>query len=126
VERKNKKKKKEKKKRIGVRVRRERGGGEGSRWKRDEAKELSVALQENPVEWLGEHVRKHVSSGNMQQRELVLLDALTDEMIAGVDMFGARVMLRIFCQGFCALFVNVERNRGVGAETKLGEYVSNP
>ena len=62
----------------------------------------------------------------MQKRDLVLLDALADEMVTGVDMLGARMVLRIFGQGLCPLVVDVERNWGVGLEMKFSEYVLDP
>jgi hypothetical protein len=90
------------------------------------AKNLPMLLQEDPVEGFGEHIGQHVLCGYMEQGDLVVLEALPNEVVARVDMLGARVVFWIFGEGFGALIIDMERDLIVRAEPEFGQDMANP
>ena len=62
----------------------------------------------------------------MQKSDFVLLDALSDEVKTGVDVFRPGVVFRIFCQSLSAFIVHVEGDGRVWSEMEFSQDVTNP
>ena len=89
-------------------------------------KHLAILLQEDPVEGFGEHVGQHISCAYVEQGNFMILNALPDEVVACMDVFGARMVFRVLGKGFGTLVVDMEWDRIVWAEPEFLQDVTKP
>ena len=60
------------------------------------------------VQSLSEEVRRVPLGGNVQQGDALLVDQVTQEEMAQLDVFGARMEDRICCEEYGTLVVTVD------------------
>lgn len=65
-------------------------------------------------------------SGDVPYTDETVLYALPNEMVPGIDVFGASVVLRVTCQAFSALIVHMQGDGITGTKFELSEQVAKP